>query len=232
MFLLNRNNMVNCIIAELLYISYRLYIHFCPHHIAELVGIENAGMFINTIPEIVFFFLFLLIFHRNVGENTVEIKNNPKKHFKQMVMCVILTDILSAVYVTLFLENGAEKSENQEYIEVLLNDNFLLMSVACSIAAPFVEEIVYRGLLQGFLIGKSNNRIYLMLTAVVSGVIFGLAHCDFAPEKIITIFPNIITGVMIGILYINTKNIVCTSLVHIFYNCRSTLVFVLFQSLN
>lgn len=82
--------------------------------------------------------------------------------------------------------------------------------VCITIIGPVVEELVFRECVLGHLLREGTNR----WTAIsVSAVVFGLIH--FNPAQIP--FATAI-GVLFGILYLKSGNIVLTTLIHICNN--------------
>jgi uncharacterized protein len=96
--------------------------------------------------------------------------------------------------------------------------------IGVAIVAPLVEEIVFRGMVFGWLRG----RLPLISAVVISAALFSLEHISFLQ---VTLFlPIFSTGVVLAILYHHARSIWPTVLVHGTFNLIATLV--LFSSLS
>jgi membrane protease YdiL (CAAX protease family) len=82
--------------------------------------------------------------------------------------------------------------------------------LAIAIVGPIVEEIVFREGIIRYLLRHGEHRKYAVL---FSAVVFGLIH--FNPAQIPF---AIITGIILGIIYVKSGSIIITSLIHILNN--------------
>lgn len=99
-----------------------------------------------------------------------------------------------------------------------------LAIIAVAVVAPLVEEIVFRGMVFGWLRG----RLPLAWAVVVSASLFSLEHISFLQ---LTLFlPVFTTGLVLAVLYHHARSIWPTVLVHGTFNLVATLV--LFNSLS
>jgi hypothetical protein len=96
--------------------------------------------------------------------------------------------------------------------------------VGVVIVAPMVEEIVFRGMVFGWLRG----RLPLVWAVLVSAMLFSLEHIGFLQ---LTLFlPIFSTGIVLAILYHHAGSVWPTVLVHGSFNLIATLV--LFSTLS
>lgn len=99
-----------------------------------------------------------------------------------------------------------------------------LAIIGVAIVAPVVEEIVFRGMVFGWLRG----RLPVVWAVVISAVLFSLEHIGFLQ---VTLFlPIFSTGIVLAILYHHAGSVWPTVLVHGIFNLIATLV--LFSSLS
>lgn len=82
--------------------------------------------------------------------------------------------------------------------------------LAIAIVGPIVEELVFREGIIRYLLRHGEHRKYAVL---FSAVVFGLIH--FNPAQIPF---AIITGIILGIIYVKSGSIIITSLIHILNN--------------
>lgn len=96
--------------------------------------------------------------------------------------------------------------------------------IGVAIVAPVVEEIVFRGMVFGWLRG----RLPLVWAVVISAALFSLEHIGFLQ---VTLFlPIFSTGIVLAVLYHHARSVWPTVLVHGSFNLIATLV--LFSSLS
>jgi membrane protease YdiL (CAAX protease family) len=93
-----------------------------------------------------------------------------------------------------------------------------LAIVGVAVIAPLVEEIVFRGMVFGWLAG----RLPLSAAVVTSSALFSLEHIGFLQ---LTLFlPIFTTGLVLAVLYHHARSIWPTVLVHGTFNLVATLV--------
>ncbi|MDR0840772.1 MAG: CPBP family intramembrane metalloprotease [Christensenellaceae bacterium] len=83
------------------------------------------------------------------------------------------------------------------------------------LAAPIVEECVYRA----FLIGKLKTKIPLWVCVALSSVLFALAHMQrISTGDFLCALPGLTTGLVYGFVYAKTGNITLPIIMHIANN--------------
>ncbi|ADU28979.1 CPBP family intramembrane glutamic endopeptidase [Evansella cellulosilytica] len=85
--------------------------------------------------------------------------------------------------------------------------NIFFLYLGFTIVTPIKEEILYRGLLHGFL----ARRYHFLIGLVVSSVIFGLLHTGH-------VFSATISGVIMVLLYRFSQSLIIPILFHILWN--------------
>lgn len=87
------------------------------------------------------------------------------------------------------------------------------------IIAPIVEEIFFRGMVLRGLLNRYSDRIAIILSALV----FGLVHMS-----LVQILPGFMIGLMLGYVYVRTRRSLSTViLIHLFNNLISY-IFILY----
>ena len=116
-------------------------------------------------------------------------------------------------------------------------DNYLFAQNAASfletfLVAPIIEELVFRGLIQG-IISKNYNRY---AGVIVSSLIFGTVHLMNGSLSLVSAFQLIASGALVGIMfsciYLSTGSIWASITVHALYNGIGTLIPVDITSTN
>ncbi len=106
-----------------------------------------------------------------------------------------------------------------------LNIPNLISLIILSITIGMAEEFFFRGFIQGEIVdayGKSRKQV--IISVVVSGVIFGLVHITNAlsGQDIITTLMQVLQasslGILLGSIYFITKNIWSVVFLHAFYD--------------
>jgi len=87
---------------------------------------------------------------------------------------------------------------------------------------PVVEELCFREVIIGSLVRKRFNP---WVAIIISSILFGLAHCN--PAQIL--FGGMM-GIVLGIIYYKSGNIVLPSVLHILNNSVSTIQTLAFNS--
>ncbi|WP_271628927.1 CPBP family intramembrane glutamic endopeptidase [Caldicellulosiruptor sp. DIB 104C] len=156
---------------------------------AVITFIFNNDKSENIISPIIYYigtFLLFLVFttislkRRKI--NILEICNFRKITFKDAVFTIVLATaysfVISAIYTILdskgIITPFREEYENsmQRFID---NTKTELVIFAIVIAAPFFEELMFRGLIFGTML---RNQINIFLAVTVQALLFGLFHFD------------------------------------------------------
>jgi hypothetical protein len=97
----------------------------------------------------------------------------------------------------------------REMVLEMASDQGLLMFIALVIAAPILEELIFRGIMLDGLL-----RIYSPTKAViVSSLLFGLIHLN--PAQFVG---GALVGGFMGWVYVHTRSVMATILIHASFN--------------
>lgn len=103
----------------------------------------------------------------------------------------------------------------KETFRKAMNDPFGIISVV--IMAPLMEELLFRGAIQGYLMRKWKNPA---IAIVVASLIFGVIH-----GNPIQIFFAFLTGLALGWIYYRTGSLLPAMLMHFINNGASVVLF-------
>lgn len=92
-----------------------------------------------------------------------------------------------------------------------------LTFISLCITGPIIEETIFRESILGNLVRNNMNTWTAIL---ISSTIFAILHFN-----VVTILPNFVFGIITGILYVKTKSIVASSILHIINNTMAFLVY-------
>lgn len=112
------------------------------------------------------------------------------------------------------LRKSIEEAQTSLDTELMNGFDVILMLVAIWIIAPAIEEVVFRCI----ILEELRSGMPAFLAILIQGIAFGVIHGVLAQ----CIFTAVI-GIVLGIVYYRTKNVVITVLVHLFFNCSAVL---------
>lgn len=92
----------------------------------------------------------------------------------------------------------------------------VLGALSIAVVGPLAEEVVFRGAIMGYMLRKGSTPTMAIIT---SALIFGLMHMNPAQIPFATI-----VGVILGVIYYRTGNIILTSTIHIINNSLAALL--------
>lgn len=189
------------------------------------VIMKNASSDFMAISYQVFLYVILLALFIPLMKNEFKLSIEPlkRKSAKTTILDILLGCVIvyAAMYVgsiiTLSL-GGEGNSENQEYINELLKSPYtILMIPVVGLIGPIVEELVFRGALQGSL---KKLKMPAFLTIIIAGSLFGLMHVIEGGDYI-QVPSYILGGIAFGYIYEKSENIYVPISVHIIYNSVS-----------
>jgi len=147
--------------------------------------------------------------------------------FLTFIIMFALMAAISVVLVVLGID--AAEAGNLTDIDQLLSIPSMFILIAIQ---PIGEEIFFRGFLFdkiSNILPKStpeHNQQFLdgkLLVILSTAVLFGLAH--FSYGKIYPVAASILFGIILGVVYVKTKNLYTTIIAHVLFNVT---VFVLY----
>ncbi len=229
--------LVYCILSLLL-------LNFVKPHIFTILrrnGVtvtENFDSFIQCITLfLVIFPLGILIFKIVKGKNNqIKLKEGfckPKRSFGWIAKWLVISFgiIIVASCVVGFILNiieqltGAKLSGSSNIFmsaSVVTVPTYVVDILPTLIFAPFFEEILFRG-----LIYKNNEKAGHLFSIVVSGLLFGLCH-----QSVRQIIVASVVGMFCCFLYLKTKSIFPSIILHFIVNLKSVLLAYLLGNIN
>lgn len=189
---------------------------------------ESVGKIGTLASYIGMMLLNLYIFRKDLKRDFTEFR----KYFREYNSVVLSTYIkgLVALFIlslSIRLYTGLNTPTNQESINLMLDSNFILTAFLAIIYAPFVEELLFRGVFRKFI---NNKWLYIF----ISGLLFGLAHVidDFqSVSELLYVLVYGSLGCFLASLYYKTNNICTNMLMHIIQNTLSILAILLLKVL-
>jgi uncharacterized protein len=99
----------------------------------------------------------------------------------------------------------------------------LLFFLTAAVAAPLFEEFLFRG----FLLPSLTRYVPVWVAICLSGLLFGVAHLSLSE-----IIPLTTLGIILGIVYVRTKNLLAPMLLHSLWNSTTLVSLYLLGSGN
>lgn len=196
--------------------------------------LSQVGITLFTLPSIkgptistswIFIITILTIFlsawiAKKIGILTFDFNWVTKRNFKYIISWIVILRIIAMV-MTLLIQviNGTETSNNDALIQNIFSDaNPYLLFLLIAIAAPIMEEFIFRGGIIGYIF-KEHQIIGL----IVSSILFGSVH---AATDIINFLLYFLMGLGMGYCYYKTKRIEVSIAVHFVNNALGALALI------
>lgn len=207
-------------------------------HLWKIIMKNCSGDFMVVTYQLFIYVILLALFiplmkkEFHLGVEPLKRKSAGTTIIEVLVGCVIVYGAMYAGSIITMLLGGEANSENQNNIEELLrsSSSFLLIPVLCVIG-PVVEELVFRGALQGSLAKLKMPKI---LSVIIAGTLFGLIHVMEAGDYI-QLPAYLFGGLAFGFIYFKSENIYVSMSVHIIYNSVSvwlSYIYILLEELG
>lgn len=163
------------------------------------------------------------------GNNDVSIEYTPSVKLKCNDYIKLIIFSLGEITFVLGLSYFLNMIPIPEFIQELIGSEdiaypFLVTLIIGGILAPIVEEILFRGMLLKGLLKKYS----LKKSAIVGGVMFSILHLP----DIQNVLAIIVGSIIYSFVYVYTRSIVPTIILHISYNTIATLFDELTLRLN
>lgn len=111
-------------------------------------------------------------------------------------------------------------SEYEEIASQLMKGNIFLIIISVGIIIPFVEEVIFRGI----VFNRLTNMTKLPIAIVISSFIFGFVHFN-----VLQGLYTFLLGVVLALIYYWCDSIYPAIIVHISFNLTSVIVSTLFK---
>ncbi|NLW10557.1 MAG: CPBP family intramembrane metalloprotease [Clostridiaceae bacterium] len=201
-----------------------------PDYINKLIIERNSQITVFYALALLPVYLIYMYFARRKRPDTVYIKRAGILDLLPSIAIMIGTMGLTNLYFVLL----TQISETNSFIARLMQDYEELSSLAFStetdylwlilgigIAAPVVEELLFRGIIQGEL----RHAMPEWVAVIIQAVLFAAFHMQPIQSSYV-----IIPGLMLGAAYAWSKSLWVPIIMHIFFNLLGSLVPSLIQS--
>jgi membrane protease YdiL (CAAX protease family) len=155
-------------------------------------------------PPLIFLILLAIPKIRNLLKLAYNLDGINKENTFFTIKTAVL--FISSVF-TIFIMQIEIDSDSKSQLQLMLSADRLIISI---LVAPIAEEFVFRYLLLGNLL----RRYSITTSLILSSLSFGILHHGFAFKSLAAI----LAGVVLSIIFVKTKSVTLTSLVHITNN--------------
>lgn len=151
-----------------------------------------------------------------------------KEYFSEYSSYVFKIYLISMAFmlisnVAIRLYTGLENATNQLELNEAFKKNPLLVIVLAVLVAPFMEELLFRGIFRKIF----NNKYAFIIS---SSILFGALHVidDFkTPQELLFILSYSILGFFLGTIYEKTNNIFANIMFHFVQNSIAILAMLI-----
>ncbi|XMB66399.1 type II CAAX endopeptidase family protein [Mycoplasmatota bacterium zrk1] len=209
-------------------ITYFLGISFLPgilinfYKSFDLILIKNNVEILSNISAYLIIAISFLIMLKETLQQ--EVKFFKKRIIKNLLYIVIFFMIITLTfYFLIYIMNlffDIDTSINQKGLIELYNEGPIIFTITTIILVPFIEEVVFRGVMYNLFYQNFNKLIGIVL----SSLIFGLLHVVSGDLIYLPIYS--ILGAVLLLSYIKSNNLLVPILVHSLYNLFSILIMI------
>lgn len=146
-----------------------------------------------------------------------------QKLFRRLLISILL---VAGIFLLLRIVRGLIPSELLElrsstvYSPQALSPSWTVLAAIAPFIAPFAEELTFRYL----LLEKLTNKVLRILMLFIQGILFGLVHWNNFNGNIYAMIPYMALGVYLGLIYLLSKNIWNSIIVHLMLNTMNSML--------
>ncbi len=195
------------------------------------VLVSVISMILSNITTIA---LYCMIKRKNFTVLIKEIKLHKSNNLKYIITSILLVLVIFIFNILLaaILNPSSKHTTTQELMGYSGVFAVLVNFIYPMILAPLTEELIFRGLLGNVfqVFNTDTNKKRKIYFVVVSSLIFSLMHLqetgDLATSFLAAFIPCI-SGIIFGLEYLKTKNLIYPIITHVSYNSLIILLPVL-----
>lgn len=224
--ILTKENRLRCLISLLVFIALEVFIWTQPELIVKIFGYDNAIKYIDFVFYGGLFIFYIIVFRKTLWNCLKDFKDNSKKYIYIIAICTFITFVLIVAAAIILDSCGIGESANQKGIDNALENYGIFMALPACLFGPLVEEVVHRGIVLGALKGEKSGKVRTVIAIIVGAVLFGMIHCDLSNltvTDVLSVIPQMLMGLMFGIAYVLSDNILCPIAIHMVINIIATI---------
>ena len=184
--------------------------------------------FWNKYLEFIFYTSFAVIiaflYRKFIWKSIIEFIKNKGRCIKFCIGWFFIILVLAILTAIMLAGISVGESSNEQAINEMMQNNKWITGVTICIIVPFVEEMIFRGILYQAIRGKKATKVRIHIGILVVSLIFALYHCDLNfilsgdYMEVLSYAPLFFVGLGLNWLYEISNNIWCPILVHMIIN--------------
>lgn len=203
-------NMAGAILAFALYMVLQVF-YFLP----QKIRLGNTRVFVTALVTVLILFVIAYLYCGQLKEkNLWGFNESPHWDFHRILIALIGFILIVMGSIIMLKLVGGGVSNNQQDLNELAKHNEGLFRIMVTFIAPFCEELIFRGMFFNIFFTEPTKR-NKWLGIVVSGLLFAYMH-DPTFSKYILVYW--VLGIILAWVYMQTKDIRYSMLVHMCYN--------------
>lgn len=203
-------NIAGAILALILY-SVLEVLYFRPQRFA----LGQYRVFVTALATVLVLFVISYLYRRQLKEeNNWGFDETPHWDWRRIGIALIGFVLIVVGSIVMLNLVGGGVSENQQSLDKIAEHNAGLFKILVVFIAPFCEEHIFRGMFFNIFFTKEStwNK---WLGIVASGFLFGYLHDQMLSKYILVYW---VLGMVLAWVYMSTKDIRYSILVHMCYN--------------
>ncbi|SEM96283.1 hypothetical protein SAMN05216431_11628 [Ligilactobacillus sp. WC1T17] len=191
-----------------------------PQKMAPLVGKSSALFFgwFCLIGGYAFVIILLYVLMKKRHPHDAFLRMPNKEDLSTIVIGFVVLMVVKIVFGSFLTGQTANDAQIEELFKISFNTS-LMMAFMTAIAAPIVEEMVFRGYLMDYFFTNQP-----LLAIILSGIVFGSAH---ASSDFISWLLYVSIGLVLAGVYQKSHNLAANITVHFLNNLLPSLYFLL-----
>lgn len=181
----------------------------------NLKNISDLNFLILTIlSDIVLFFIFYLIYRKELKKDFFTFKNNFSKCFDSgLKYWLVGLAIMMIANILISMFTPLSNSTNEKTVQSLIPASPILMFIAAGLFAPILEEITFRKTFQTIFKKK-------WIFAIISFLVFGYIHVMNSnnPLELLYIIPYGSLGLVFALTDYETNTVFTSIMMHMIHN--------------
>lgn len=188
----------------------------------KVVSVAQATI-LNFASSLIFAIFLLLIYRKDLKKEFQIFKDNLGDNIdigiKYWLIGLFLM-MCGNIAINLIWNSGV--AENEQAVQKMISSLPFIMLLSAGILAPFNEEILFR---KCFRDTFQNNILFIL----ISGIFFGFLHVSTATtlSQFIYIIPYSCLGLSFAIMYVKTKSVFTSMMMHMTHNTLLTLLSII-----
>lgn len=204
-------NISGAIIAFGLYIGVLQRFYFFPNKMN--LGASRA-VITALVTVVVLLVIGYLYKYQLKEQNDWGFNESPHWDWRRIGIAIIGYILIIIVSIVMLNLIGGGVSSNQQSLDKIEQNSAGLFKIMVVFIAPFCEEVIFRGMFFNIFFTKANKQ-NKWLGIIASGFLFGYLH-DPGLSKFIFVYWGL--GIVLAWVYITTKDLRYSMLVHMCYN--------------